>query len=334
MVVFKHGHERTADGQAGAVERVNVLDLAVLVLDASAHAASLECFAIRTGRNFAVHVLRRQPHFQVKGLGSAKAHVARAKRNNAVRQAELLQNAFGIGHHFVQVLVAFFRTNNANHFHLVELMLADHAARVATVGTGFRAEARRMSRNLDRQLVGTQELAANHVGQGHFSGRDQVHLFPVAFLSALFRSKKVFFKLRQLTRAAHRFSRHHIGGVAFDVAVFTGVRIQHELRQSAVQASDLAAHKAKARARLFGCGFKVHAQRSSDIDMILDGEIKLARRAPTTDLRIVALIASHGDRLMRQVGHAHHELFQVVADIGKLVLQFGKLFGNCRRFGH
>ena len=127
------------------------------------------------------------------------------------------------------MLVAIFRINDANHFNLVELVLTDHTAGVTTVGTGFRTEARRMGRDLDREFIGAKKFAAYHVGQGNFRGRDQVHAFAFTLLTALLRSEKIFFKLRQLSGAAHRLSRNNIRRIAFNITVITGVRIQHEL---------------------------------------------------------------------------------------------------------
>ena len=65
LVVFEHGDERAADGEAGTVERVDVLGLAIFILEASAHAAGLEGLAVGAGRNLAVGVLRGDPDFKV-----------------------------------------------------------------------------------------------------------------------------------------------------------------------------------------------------------------------------------------------------------------------------
>ena len=54
-----------------------------------------------------------------------------------------------------------------------ELVLADHAARVAPGGAGFGAEARRERGEAQRQLVLGEDLLAHEVGERHFGRRDQ-----------------------------------------------------------------------------------------------------------------------------------------------------------------
>jgi hypothetical protein len=49
----------------------------------------LEVGAVRARGNLTISALRRQPDFQVVGLGSGKTHVARAQQDAAVRQLEL-----------------------------------------------------------------------------------------------------------------------------------------------------------------------------------------------------------------------------------------------------
>src|SRR5689334_3098551 len=69
LVVLENRDERTADGQAGAVERVHVLHFAGAVrpkLDAGP--ARLETLRIAAGRNLAIGVLTGQPHLDVIGL--------------------------------------------------------------------------------------------------------------------------------------------------------------------------------------------------------------------------------------------------------------------------
>ena len=93
-----------------------------------------------------------------------------------------------------------------HHLDLVELVLADHAARVATVAAGFRAEAGRVRGQLQRQVRLGDDFIAHEVGQRHLGGGDQVQRdafgFGRALLSAFFNGEQVFFKLGQLTRAA------------------------------------------------------------------------------------------------------------------------------------
>ena len=106
LVVFQHRHQRAAHGQAGTVQGVQQLVLALGILEAGLQAACLEGFAVAHRTDFAVGVLRGQPHFQVIGFGGAKAHVAGAQAHHAVRQVQLLQHGFGVARHFFQRFVA------------------------------------------------------------------------------------------------------------------------------------------------------------------------------------------------------------------------------------
>ena len=60
-------------------------------------------------------------------------------------------------------------------------MHADQTAGVATIGTGFRAEARRMGGHFDRQVVFVDDFIAYQVGQRHFRRRDQRVVAAVSF---------------------------------------------------------------------------------------------------------------------------------------------------------
>ena len=85
---------------------------------------------------------------------------------------------------FLQGGIRILRTHHLHQFHLVELVLADHAARVAAVGTRLAAEARRVCDIFQRQLVARHDLFAHHIGHRHFGGRDQIEVFlPLTHLS-------------------------------------------------------------------------------------------------------------------------------------------------------
>ena len=59
LVVLQHGDQRAADREAGAVQRVHELGLALRVAKARLHAPRLERFAVRARRDLAIRVLRR-----------------------------------------------------------------------------------------------------------------------------------------------------------------------------------------------------------------------------------------------------------------------------------
>ena len=173
---LQHGHHRAAHGHARAVERVHQLRPALRVAETRLHAPGLEGLAVAAGADLAVGVLRRQPDLQVIGLGAAKAHVAGAQGDDAVGQVEGLKHRLGVAHHFFQRSVAVVGVDDLHHLHLVELVLADHAARVAPGAAGLRAEAGAVRSELDGQRFGLQDLFAHGVGQADLAGGDQVLL--------------------------------------------------------------------------------------------------------------------------------------------------------------
>ena len=66
--------------------------------------------------------------------------------------------------------------HDLHQFHLVELVLAYHAARVAPVGTRLAAEARRVRDEFHRQFFQRHDLVAHDVGHGNFGSGNQIKL--------------------------------------------------------------------------------------------------------------------------------------------------------------
>ena len=62
--------------------------------------------------------------------------------------------------------------DDLHQLHLVELVLADHAARVLAGRARLGAEARRVAGELERQLLGRHDLVAHEVGDRVLGGRE------------------------------------------------------------------------------------------------------------------------------------------------------------------
>lgn len=287
------------------------------VAPARLHAPRLEIAAVGAGGDFPVLVLARHPNFQIVGLGRAKAHVAGAQGQHAVRQFEPLQYLLGIGGQFLQRLVGLGRIDDPHHFHLVELVLADHAAGVAAGGAGLAAKARGMGDELQRQLPGVEDLAGHDVGQRYLGGGDQVEI-GLALAADL---EQILLKLGQLTGALQGRRLYQIRGVGFLVAVFAGVQVEHELRQRPVQPGDGAAHQGEAGAGELGGGLEVQpAMALAEGDVILDREIEGTRDSPAAHLHVVLFVGADRHRLVRQVGNAQHQGVQLGLDGVQLAL--------------
>jgi hypothetical protein len=151
LVVLHHRDQRAADGHAGAVEGVHELGLAGFrIAPARLHAAGLEIAAVGAGD---------------LAVGAATAARLRGRRSCAPRSPCRRCTAASRGtagrasaapprraSHALVLGVAVGRArDDADQLDLLELVLADHAARVAPGAAGLGAEARRVRGHAQRQ---------------------------------------------------------------------------------------------------------------------------------------------------------------------------------------
>ena len=289
------------------------------------HPPGLEGLGIGNGRDLPIGRLPRQPHLQVIGLGGRKAHVTRAQGHHPIRQLQRLQDGFGMAHHRFQRRVGVLGTRHLHHFHLVELVLADHPARITAIRACLGAEARRMRSQPQRQRLARQDLARHQVRQRHLAGRNQVHrgrhrltrsLLPGlcpgrrSLVTQLLHPEQVFLELGQLPGAEQCGSIHQIRRVALGIAMPRGVHVQHELGQCPVQARHATAHHGEPCTRELGPSGRVQPQRLAHVQMVLHREVEGGRRTPAAHLHVVGLAAAHRHRLVRQVGQAGQQRIQ------------------------
>ena len=140
---------------------------------AGLHAPGLEIAADRTGGDLAIGVLAGQPDLDVVGLAGAEAHIAGAQDDGAERQTEALQHFLGAGGHALVLVDCAFLIGDRDHLDLVELVLAQHAARVAPGRAGLGAEAWRQRGVAQRQRLRVEDLLADKVGERHLGGGDE-----------------------------------------------------------------------------------------------------------------------------------------------------------------
>ena len=159
--------------------------------------------------------------------------------------------------------------DDLHHLDLVELVLADHAARVLAVAPRFRAKARRVRRQLHRQRDPLHDLAAHGVRERDLGGRDQIQLLAARRrpAAALRHREHVGFELGQLRRADQRLGIDDVRRVALGVAVLARLHVEHELRERAVQTRERAAQEREARAGELRRGREVEQPRPSPMSM-------------------------------------------------------------------
>ena len=317
LVILDDRHPRAADGQAAAVQGVQQLRLAGLAApEAQIGAACLESLKIRAGGYFLILARGGQPDFDVVGLGGAEAHVARAKRDDAVRQLQPLEDFFRIVRQAFEFVVGVFRERELDQLHLLELVLADDAARVLAVGARLAAEAGGPGAMLHGKLLRLQHLVAIEIGHGDFRRGDQ----PII---RAFELEEILFELGQLAGAEKAGGVHHERRQNFRVTVLAGMHIEHEVGERPLQLRADSGVHGKARAGDLGGALEIqNPQRRAQIPMRLGREIELARLAPAADFLIVGGASAHRDARVRNVGNQAQHLAQALVAGLRLLIQF------------
>ena len=150
---------------------------------------------------------------------------------DAIREPEPLQHRFGVADEHLELAIRLLGSRDVHELDLVELVLANHAARVLPVRSRLRAEARRVRRQAQRQPIRFDDRVAHEVRQRHLGRRNQAQL-----VLALER-EQIRGELRQLARAEQRRIVDEIRHVRLAVAVLARVHVEHELRDRAMQAA-------------------------------------------------------------------------------------------------
>src|SRR5690606_3790365 len=103
--------------------------------------------------------------------------MAGAEQRLAIGQAERLEHTFGAFGHPLVLGLALLWPDDADQFDLLELVLADEAARVLARRARFGAEAGGERRHADRELRLVDDLLAHRIGQADFGGGDEPKTF-------------------------------------------------------------------------------------------------------------------------------------------------------------
>ena len=160
LIVLEHRDQRPADGDTRAVERMDEAGrLLARGTVARVHAPCLEVAADRAARNLAIGLLARQPDLDVIGLAGPRTPCRRSKARRCGRAGParlstssaqpVMRSCSSIGR---------LGARDRDHLDLHELVLAQHAARVAARRTRLRAEAGRQRRQAHRQVRRLDDL--------------------------------------------------------------------------------------------------------------------------------------------------------------------------------
>src|SRR5689334_24981417 len=141
-------------------------------------------------------------------------------------------------------------------------MLANDAARVASVAAGLRTKTRRVSDPAQRQLRGVEYLLAMIIRDRHFRRRDQVKL------ARIFELEKIGFKLRQLPGAEKCGTIDDERRQRFEITMLASLHIEHEIDQRAFESRPRAVQNCKTCRRDLGSVFEIEdAECGGEIDV-------------------------------------------------------------------
>src|SRR5262245_33611374 len=84
LIVLEDRQPGPPDREAGAVQRVHVMTLAVRGPKADVRAPRLESLEIAARGDFTETILARQPYLDVIGFGGGESHVAGAEHHDAI----------------------------------------------------------------------------------------------------------------------------------------------------------------------------------------------------------------------------------------------------------
>src|ERR1035438_6347023 len=301
LIVLDNRNPGASDGKSAAVQGVHQLALAgAFRAIADVGATRLESLEVGARRNFAEQSLPRQPHFDVVSFGRRKSHVSGAQDHGAIVQAELLQDLLGVASELVVLFVRLLGLGELHQLDLLELVLADDAAHVLAIRTGFAAEARRISSQRDGQPRAVERFVAIEIGYRNLGSRNQVE---VLFVERNF--EQIGFELGELAGAVHRLGIDHKRRQDFGVAMLASVQVEHEIDQRAFELGAQDPIHGETGARDLGSTFEVEdAEFFAEFPMWLGSEVELRRCSPTADFDIAVGILANGHAGIRQIGNS------------------------------
>src|SRR5215831_2316448 len=296
LEVLEH-RERPAVGHRRPVERVHVLGAAVRAVT-DPEAPRLVIGGVRGGGQLTVALLGREPCFEVVPLCGRRAQLRGGDVDHAVRQAEFGGERLLDRQQPLMLRPRLVGPDIAEHLDLVELMDAEHPARVAARGARLAPEVRRERRVAERQLLGVEDLARVQPGQRDLRGPGEEEPFvdDLVDLEALGGEEP---------GAEHRFLAdehrrdHRLEALGDDAVQRPAVEREGETCRVA---DDVAEPGAREPGRAF------HLE-AAELEMILRGPFaRLADHAHDLTFRVVALLVRN--RLVRR---ARNLLEQLVA---------------------
>ena len=104
LVILEEGCYDTWQSQRRAIEGVSQLGLLVSILVAELEAVCLERLEVRNRRHLQPALLRLRVYLEVVGQSRSERHIATAKAQDTIWQAERLNQALNVSYHTIQSL--------------------------------------------------------------------------------------------------------------------------------------------------------------------------------------------------------------------------------------
>lgn len=319
---FQQGDVESRQGGAGAVQGVTEDILPALIFIAQVHASRLEIFKIAARRHFQPVLQTGRPDFDVVALGRTETEIAGAEGDDAVVKLEVGQHAFGVGDERFELRVRVLGFDDVDELHFVELVNADHAARVLARAARFAAETGRVGGVVNGEMLFGEDFLAVQIGHRHFGGGNKKKVFALDAVHVLF-------KFRELAGADHALAAHHEGRGDFGVTVFAGVEVEEVIEERPFEPRARATVNDEAAAgNLRGLREIEHPFFLADFPMgqRLEGEGDLF--ADLAHDGIVVRIDTDGNALVRHVVNLEEEIVLRFFDGGDFDIEFRDAVGN------
>ena len=181
-VVFKEGDEHTRGCDAGVVECVGQIHLAVRALDANAETAGLCVAEIRAGANLEILLLARAPRLDIAGFDLQIGQIAGAAFELTNGNLHIAEQLNRIAPELVVPVHGFLRTADNDHFLLFKLVDAVHAALLQTVAADLLAEAGGIAREGQGEFCLRDDLVDKAANHGVLARADEIEVLALDFV--------------------------------------------------------------------------------------------------------------------------------------------------------
>ena len=182
-------------------------------------------------------------------------------------------------------------------------MLTDQTPGILARAAGFGTEAGTVGAVTQGKVITIQDFIPVQIGNGYFRRGNQVHIHTLQL-------EHIFRKFRQLAGTLHAVAVHDKGREKFRVPMLSGMQIQIEVDDAALQTGTQAFIHRKAGAGNLMAPFKIqNIQLFAKIPVGQRFKIKLAGFAPATYFRVVRVTFAHRNIFGRNVGNGQHDGF-------------------------